>query len=81
MAQGWGQYHTVYGHECATWLRALLADAGLVKILTQLHGMAAALATHQCRWLPINGIYVSHHLQDGAKAGYFAFGKGVPSDH
>jgi len=51
----------------ATWLHKMFAEIELVKMLTQLHGLASAPATHQCAQLPIDGIYVSQHLKMGPR--------------
>jgi len=53
---------------------------GLVEAITFLHKEIPP-PTHQCGQSPINGIFVSPILLDGARGGYLAFDEGLGSHH
>jgi len=65
---------------CSDTLRTFFSRFGLSKVCSTLHGPSLP-ATHNCRNLPIDGIFAPDALIPMCCAGYLDFGEGVPSNH
>jgi len=57
----------------------MLWSIGLIEASMNLHSTNPP-ATHNCGSALINGIYIPLSLLEHCKAGYLAFGNGIPSD-
>jgi len=61
-------------------LRFFFSKLGMSAVHSTLHG-AQLPVTHNRGTLPIDGIFIPDALIPMCRAGYLAFGEGVPSDH
>jgi len=61
-------------------ISTLLLSVGLIEVSMNLH-LTNPPATHNCGSAPIDGIFIPLTLLEHCKAGYLAFGNGIPSDH
>ncbi len=65
---------------CLESISSKFQEMGLVEAITAIHGNTGP-NTHNRGQHPIDGIFVPRQLVKSVMAGYYAFGKGIPSDH